>query len=350
MKEKEICFSCPVSADKGDKILLAHGSGGLLANSLISDIFLKEFSNKYLDLLHDGSVFNIGENNLAFTTDSFVVDPLFFPGGNIGELAVYGTIKDLVMCGAKPLFLSAAFIIEEGFSIDELKIIVSSMKSAAERCSINIITGDTKVVPRGKADKLFINTSGVGIVNKDILISPDKAEPGDKIILSGTIADHGIAVLCAREDLGFLTKIRSDTAPLHDLVALIINETNNIHVMRDPTRGGVAGVLYEIAKAAGVRILIDESKIEIHQEVKSACELLGFDPLHIANEGKCLIILPEQESEKVLKKIKTHPMGRNASIIGEVVSYSPGEVILKTVLGTKRKIDIPAGDQLPRIC
>jgi hydrogenase expression/formation protein HypE len=350
MNEKDISFNCPVPAISEEKILLAHGSGGMLSNKLITDIFLKEFNNQYLNEFHDGSVYTIGKNKIAFTTDSFVVDPLFFPGGNIGELAVYGTVNDLLMCGAKPLFISAAFIIEEGFHMNILKAVVSSMKSAAERCGILIITGDTKVVPAGKADKLFINTSGIGLVSSKIFISPSKAEPGDKIILSGTIADHGIAVLSAREDLGFLTEIRSDTAPLHELIEIVLNQSDNIHVLRDPTRGGVAGVLNEISAASGVSILIDEKKIKMKDEVRSACELLGFDPLYIANEGKCLIILPEKESEKVLNNLRAHPLGKDAEIIGEVSGYSTGEVILKTILGTRRKLDILFGDQLPRIC
>jgi hydrogenase expression/formation protein HypE len=350
MTKTDLNFNCPISVESSEKILLAHGSGGSLANKLIDDVFLKEFSNKYLNELHDGSVFEAGNAKFAYTTDSFVVKPLFFPGGNIGDLAVYGTINDLSMCGAKPLFISAAFIIEEGFSVDELQVIVNSMQKAAKRCKVEIVTGDTKVVERGKGDKIFINTSGIGIVPDGIFISPKRAVPGDKIILSGTIADHGIAVLSAREELGFISDIKSDTAPLNQLVELVFSATSDIHVLRDPTRGGVAGVLNEISKAAGVRMFIDEDKIRIREDVKAACELLGFDPLYIANEGKCIIILPAERSQMVLDLIRSHPLGSEAEIIGEVGSRSGGDVILKTTIGTSRTLDMLTGDQLPRIC
>jgi hydrogenase expression/formation protein HypE len=350
MNEKGVNLNCPMLAVSNDKIMLSHGGGGSSAGELVQKVFIKEFGNEYLNELHDGSVFKLDHNKIAFTTDSFVVDPIFFPGGNIGELAVYGTVNDLAMCGATPLFISAAFIIEEGLEINVLKEIVHSMQAAAERCKIKIITGDTKVVGRGKGDKLFINTSGIGLVKEGVTISPMNACPGDKIILSGTIADHGIAVISAREDLGFISDIRSDTAPLNELIEIILSETNDVHVLRDPTRGGVAGVLNEIAKAAGVRITIDESRLKIREQVKAACELLGFDPLYIANEGKCIIILPEDHCEKVLSRIKEHPLGRDADIIGEVKAHSSGEVILKTLIGTSRTLDLLSGDQLPRIC
>jgi hydrogenase expression/formation protein HypE len=350
MIENVINHGCSISIQPSDKILLAHGSGGSTANKLIADIFLEEFKNKYLGEMHDGAVFGIEGVRLAFTTDSFVVKPLFFPGGSIGDLAVNGTINDLAMCGARPLFISAAFIIEEGFEIEKLQMIVRTMQSAAVRCGVEIITGDTKVVEKGKGDKVFINTSGIGILNDGVNISPARAQPGDSIILSGTIADHGMAVLSAREELGFISDIKSDTAPLNDLVGLILSVTKNIHVLRDPTRGGVAGVLNEISKAAGVTLVIDESRIRIREEVRSACELIGFDPLYIANEGKCLIILPGEESKTVLNIVRTHPAGKDAEIIGEVTKHSEGEVILRTTIGTSRTLDMLAGDQLPRIC
>jgi hydrogenase expression/formation protein HypE len=350
MKKETVNITCPIPSGSGDKILLAHGGGGSAANKLIADIFLEAFNNNYLNELHDGGVFEIKGTRFAFTTDSFIVKPLFFPGGNIGDLAVNGTVNDIAMCGARPLFISAAFIIEEGFNIEELKRIAGSMQIAAAGCGVEIITGDTKVVEKGKGDGVFINTSGIGIVYDNVSITPSKAQPGDKIILTGTIADHGMAVISAREELGFISDIKSDTAPLNSVVELIFSVTKNIHVLRDPTRGGVAGVLNEISKAAGVTITIDESRIRITEEVKSACELLGFDPLYIANEGKCIIILPENESEKVLQIVRTHPYGVNSEIIGEVTGYSEGEVILKTLIGTSRTLDMLPGDQLPRIC
>jgi hydrogenase expression/formation protein HypE len=343
-------FNCPVPDLSSEKVLLAHGGGGLKSGELIQDIFLKEFCNEYLEKLHDGSVVNINGSRIAFTTDSFVIDPIFFPGGNIGELAVYGTVNDLAMCGAVPLYISTGFIIEEGFEINVLKTIVRSMQEAAERSGVKIITGDTKVVDKGKGDKLFINTSGIGVVREGVSISAAKISPGDKIILSGTIADHGMAVLSARENLDFISNIKSDTAPLNGLIEIILNETHEINMMRDPTRGGVAGVLNEIAKTAGVRIIINENRIRIKEQVRAACELIGYDPLYIANEGKCIIILPEDKSRNVLNRMREHPLGTDAEIIGEVSAGLPGEVILKTIMGTGRTLDMQPGDQLPRIC
>jgi hydrogenase expression/formation protein HypE len=343
-------FGCPVIPADDNNIILAHGSGGLLTQQLISDIFAKEFSNEYLDRMHDGAIFTLGGQNFAVSTDSFVVDPVFFPGGNIGDLAVNGTVNDLVMCGAKPMFLSAAFIIEEGFSISDLRKIVSSMYAAAEISGVKIITGDTKVVQKGKGDKIFINTTGIGILNADLYISPSSAKPGDKIILSGTIADHAICILAAREKLDFITNIFSDTASLSSIVEKIFSVTKNIHVLRDPTRGGIASILIEIAQSSGVDIQIYEDRIRIKEEINAACEILGFDPLYLANEGKFICILPEENADDVLAVLRDDPLGKDAEIIGEVLCHSDGKVILKTISGIGRFLDLMAGDQLPRIC
>lgn len=343
-------MDCPIPENKFDKILLAHGSGGSLSSKLIHEIFIKAFNNDLLDKEHDGAVFNLEGKKIAFTTDSFVVNPIFFPGGNIGELAVYGTVNDLAMCGAKPLFLSASFILEEGLDIKSLELITQSMKSAADKCNVKIITGDTKVVEKGKGDKIFINTTGIGLVPDSVDLSPSNVKVGDKIILSGTIADHGIAVLSARENLFFESAIKSDTAPLDDLVEKMLSVTKNIRVLRDPTRGGLATTLNEIASKSNLGILINEDKIRITNEVKSACELLGLDPLYIANEGKLICFVIPDEADKLLAAMKKHPLGKDSEIIGEVTEGFKGKVVLKTLIGTKRIIDLHIVEQLPRIC
>lgn len=343
-------LDCPTSKNEFDKIQLAHGSGGSLTNSLIRDLFIKCFSNELLNTEHDGAVFLLNGHKLAFTTDSFVVSPIFFPGGNIGDLAVNGTVNDLAMCGAVPLFLSVAFIIEEGFDIAELKLIINSMKVSAEKCNVQIITGDTKVVEKGKGDKIFINTSGIGVVPESVDLSPEQIQAGDKIIINGTIADHGIAVLTSRENLSFESEIKSDTAALNDLVDKMLRISKRIHVLRDPTRGGLAVTLNEIARKAGKGIIIDEGKIKIDGQVKAACEILGLDPLYIANEGKLICFVHPEDSQKLLMEMKKHPHGENSEIIGEVVDNYPRRVILKTIIGTKRNIELHAVEQLPRIC
>lgn len=343
-------LSCPIPKSEYDKVLLAHGGGGTLSHQLLQKIFFPQFKNELLDVHHDGAMFEINGNKFAFTTDSYVVSPIFFPGGNIGELAVNGTVNDLVVCGAKPLFISAGFIIEEGFEIEELWKVVLSMKAAAEEAGVKIVTGDTKVVDKGKGDKLFINTSGIGVIEKDIDISPSNCKHGDVILINGRIADHGIAIMSAREGLEFETEVVSDTAPLNGLVELILNSTKNVHVMRDPTRGGIASALNEIAASANVGIEIYEDKIPISEEVKGACEILGLDPLYIANEGKILIFVPESESEKVLDVMRTHEYGEESQIIGRVTSENPKIVLMKTLIGSKRVVDMISGEQLPRIC
>ena len=343
-------LSCPIPINEYPIITMAHGSGGVLSHQLIEKMFMPAFENEILSEGHDGATFKIKEGILAYTTDSFVVSPIFFPGGNIGDLAVNGTINDLVCCGAKPLYLSVGFILEEGLPMEDLWKIVVSMKKAADRAGVKIITGDTKVVDRGKGDRIFINTSGVGQVPEGIHISPRNCSPGDAIILSGRIGDHGVAIMSARSGLEFETTIISDTTSLNGLTDQIFSTTLNIHVLRDPTRGGVATTLNEISQAAKVGMIIDEEKIPVSEEVRGACEILGLDPLYIANEGKLVIILPENEANKVVTAMREHPAGRDASIIGRITSEHPGIVRMTTSIGSSRIIDMLTGDQLPRIC
>jgi len=332
-----------------DKILLAHGSGGKLTHELVEKTFLQAFANPILAKLDDSAVFNLS-GKLAFTTDSYVVNPIFFPGGDIGKLAVCGTVNDLAMSGAKPLYLSLSFILEEGLPQDELTRIVDSIQKAAEEAGVEIVTGDTKVVHRGSADKLFINTAGVGLVPEGVNISGSNAKPGDKVILNGPIGDHGIAVLSQREGLSFSTRLKSDCAPLAGLVADMLAASPNIHCLRDPTRGGLATALNELARGSRVGIRIEEEKIPIREEVLAACEMLGFDPLYVANEGKLVAIVPAEDAEKVLKAMQGNRYGREATIIGEVREENPGRVIMRTRLGASRIIDMLTGDLLPRIC
>jgi len=332
-----------------DKILLAHGGGGKLAHELIEKSFLKALANPLLAKLDDSAVFDLS-GRLAFTTDSYVVSPIFFPGGDIGKLAVCGTVNDLAMSGAKPLYLSLSFIIEEGLALSELERIVSSVQKAAEESKVAIITGDTKVVPRGSADRLFINTAGVGIIAEGINVSGSNAKPGDKVILSGTIGDHGIAVISQREGLSFSTKLESDCAPLGGLVAEMLKVSPDIHCLRDPTRGGLATTLNELAKQSGVSIRIEEEKIPLREEVLAACEMLGFDPLYVANEGKLVAIVPAGDADRILEIMKKNRYGKKSAIIGEVGAEPPGRVVMKTVLGASRIVDMLVGDLLPRIC
>jgi hydrogenase expression/formation protein HypE len=332
-----------------ETILLAHGSGGRLSHDLIEKNFLPILTNPLLAKLDDSAVFNLS-GRLAFTTDSYVVSPIFFPGGDIGKLAVCGTVNDLSMSGAAPLYLSLSFIIEEGFTVGELKKVVGSIKEAAEEAGVKIITGDTKVVNRGSADKLFINTSGIGIIPKGINISGANARVGDKVILSGTIGDHGIAVMSQREGLKFSVPAQSDCAPLNKLVSQMLEASSLIHCLRDPTRGGLATTLNEFARQSGVGISIEEEKIPIRDAVRAACELLGFDPLYVANEGKLVAIVAPSDAGKILAKMKRNNYGADASIIGEVTDEHKGKVILKTRLGASRIVDMLSGELLPRIC
>ncbi|MBN1643799.1 MAG: hydrogenase expression/formation protein HypE [Dehalococcoidales bacterium] len=332
-----------------DKILLAHGSGGKLSHDLIKKSFVDLLDNPLLAQMDDSAVFDI-KGRLAFTTDSYVVNPIFFPGGNIGKLAVCGTVNDLAMSGAEPRYLSLAFIIEEGLLLSDLKRIVGAIKTAADEAGVKIVTGDTKVVNRGSADRIFINTAGVGVVPEGVEISGNNARPGDKIILNGTIGDHGIAVLSKREGITFSTGLESDCAPLGGLVAEMLKASRNIHCLRDPTRGGLATTLNELAEQSGVGIRIEEAQIPVRDEVVGACEMLGFDPLYVANEGKLVAIAASEDAENILKAMKRHPYGKNAAVIGEVLADHPGRVVMKTLLGSSRVVDMLTGDLLPRIC
>jgi len=343
-------LACPLPITDYKSVLLAHGGGGKLSQQLVQKMFLSQFQNEYLEPLHDGAIFSINGPRIAFSTDSYVVNPMFFPGGTIGELAVNGTVNDLAMCGAKPLYLSAAFILEEGLPMDDLWRVVLSMQEAAKNAGVMLVTGDTKVVDRGKGDRIFINTSGVGVVGDGIDLNPKHAKVGDKIIVSGHIAVHGIAIMSVREGLEFDTPIQSDTAPLNGLVESMLEVSAEIHVLRDPTRGGVASSLNEIASSSNVGVRIVEDAIPVTEEVRGACEILGFDPLYVANEGKLIAFVQSSDAEKVLSAMHSHPFGRNAVIIGEVVSDHPGIVMMKSSIGGNRVVDMISGEQLPRIC
>jgi hydrogenase expression/formation protein HypE len=342
--------SCPRPLLESDEILLGHGSGGKLTADLLDRIFMPAFRNDYLDKLNDQAVLEINGARLAFTTDSFVVTPMFFPGGDIGRLAVNGTINDLAMSGARPLFLSAGFILEEGCPMVDLQRVVASMREACKAAGVLLVTGDTKVVNRGSGDKVFINTSGIGRLAHDVHVSADLAQPGDLILLSGTIADHGMAVMSTREGLELESAIVSDTAPLHDLVASMLDVSREVHCLRDPTRGGIVGTLNELAKQSQVGMRIDEAAIPIKENVKGLCEILGIDPLYVANEGKLVAIVQRDVADAVLARMKSLTSGRDACIIGEVVADHPGMVVMKTKIGGTRIVDLMMGEQLPRIC
>ncbi len=335
---------------KPEKILLDHGSGGRMSHNLTADTFLPVFNNPVLAALDDGARLHIHGGRCAFSTDTYTVDPIFFPGGNIGDLAINGTVNDIAMCGATPLYLSVGLIIEEGFSIQDLNTIIKGMGTAAKKAGVTIVTGDTKVVPKGAADKLFINTSGIGIIPEEIDISGNNAKPGDVILLSGSIADHGICVLTQREGLHFEAAVTSDSAPLNGMVEKMLSVCPHIHVLRDPTRGGLGTALNEIAAQSQVGIKIYEDDIPVKPEVAGICEILGFDPLYLANEGKLVAFLPQIHAEAVLEVMKAIPYGRDAGIIGKVVTENPGRVFMETQIGGSRIVDMLAGEQLPRIC
>ncbi len=332
-----------------DRILLAHGSGGKLSHELVEKKLLPFLSNPALNKLDDSAIFE-ASGRLAFTTDGYVVNPIFFPGGDIGKLAVCGTVNDLSMNGAKPLYLSLSAIIEEGLLLSELEQIMQSIKKAAEEAGVSIIAGDTKVVNRGQADKLFITTSGVGVIPTGVDISGANARAGDKVLLSGTIGDHGIAVMSQREGLRFSMTLESDCAPLNKLVSQMLEVSSRIHCLRDPTRGGLATTLNELAQQSKVGILVDEAKIPVKEDVKAACELLGLDPLYVANEGKLVAIADPADTDKILTQMKKNSYGRNAAIIGEVTDEYRGKVVMKTKLGPSRIVDMISGELLPRIC
>ena len=343
-------FSCPSPASKGELIVLGHGSGGRLTAELVSRVFLPALSNPLLDRLNDSAEVKVGANRVVFTTDSFVVNPLRFPGGDIGSLAVNGTVNDLAMAGGQPIGLSAAFILEEGFPITELEAIAHSMRMAADRAGVAVIAADTKVVEHGKADGLFITTSGIGVVAGSIELVPERIQVGDAVLVSGPIGDHGIAVMSAREGLEFRTTIVSDSAPLNGLVSSILESGAAIRCMRDPTRGGVATVINELAKCAGIEIVVEETAVPVRNGVRAACEILGLDPLYVACEGRLVVIADNAASDQVLAAMRRHPLGSDACRIGSVIRSGPSRVLLRTAFGTMRLLDVLAGAQLPRIC
>jgi hydrogenase expression/formation protein HypE len=331
-------------------VLLGHGSGGKLSAELMRDVFLPAFSNPILSRMEDQAIVEVNGTRLAFTTDTFVVKPLFFRGGDIGSLAVHGTINDLAMGGARPLFLATAFVLEEGLEIDTLRRVTQSLAAAASNAGVTIVTGDTKVVEKGSGDQLFINTTGIGHAPEGLILSAGHARSGDAVILSGPIGDHGIAILSQREGLEFDCPISSDSAPLHTLVEAMLAASSEIRCLRDPTRGGVSSTLNEIAAQSRVSIQIEEKAIPVREEVRGACELLGLDPLYVANEGKLVAIAAPSAAERIVAAMQTHPLGREARVIGRVNDGNPGLVTLRTVFGSTRIVDMLAGDQLPRIC
>jgi len=332
-----------------ERILLAHGSGSKLSHDLIDQILVPPINNTILSRMDDSAVFELS-GKLAFTTDSYVVNPIFFPGGNIGKLAVCGTVNDLSMNGARPLYMSLALIIEEGFELEDLRRVIESVRETADEAGVQIVTGDTKVVNHGKADRLFINTAGIGLVSEGVDISGSNAKPGDKIILSGGIGEHGIAVMSQREGLQFNVPISSDCAPLNGLVSDMLKASRNIHSLRDPTRGGLASTLNEFARQSGVGISIEEDKIPVHDGVRGACELLGLDPLYIANEGKLVAAVAPVDADKVLAVMRQNKYAPQAAIVGEVTAAHKGRVVMKTMIGSSRIVDMPTGEILPRIC
>lgn len=343
-------FSCPVPLPAGERILLGHGSGGKLSADLLQNVFLPAIGNPVLNRLEDQAIVTLNGARLAITTDSFVVKPLIFRGGDVGSLAVYGTINDLAMGGAEPLWLSVAFILEEGLLIDTLRRIVASMRDAAANAGVQIVAGDTKVVEKGSADGIFINTTGIGLVREGINLSAAQARPGDAILVSGMLGDHGIAILAEREGIQFETAVQSDSAPLHALVASLLEATRDVRCLRDPTRGGLSSTLNEIATSSGVGMELVETSIPVREEVRGACEMLGLDPLYVANEGKLVAIVAPDSAEKALRALQNHHLGKDARVIGRVTSEHPRMVVMRTPFGTTRIVDMLAGDQLPRIC
>jgi hydrogenase expression/formation protein HypE len=355
MTKNNFELSCPIPISQYPQVLLAHGGGGTLMHGLIEKMFMSEFKNPSLEARHDSAVLNLGTKKIAFTTDSYVVSPLFFPGGDIGSLAVHGTVNDLSMSGAKPLYISAGFIIEEGLPMETLWRVVQSIQEAAKKARVEIVTGDTKVVDKGKGDGIFINTAGIGIIEHDLVINPSSVKQGDAVIVSGDIGRHGIAIMAKREGLEFETTIESDSAPLNDIVQKLLKSGVEIHCMRDLTRGGLASALVEIAEASNLNINIVESEIPVREDVQGACEILGFDPLYVANEGRFIVILPEKDAKEALDIMKKSEHGQGSKIIGKVTGENKGKnlygfVTMKSKIGATRIVDMLSGEQLPRIC
>ncbi|MGB8473895.1 MAG: hydrogenase expression/formation protein HypE [Candidatus Acidiferrum sp.] len=346
----DVGLNCPVPVAATESILLGHGSGGRMSGDLLRNILLPALQNPVLDRLDDQAIVDIGGSRVAFTTDSFVVKPLFFPGGDIGTLAVNGTVNDLAMGGAQPLFLSLALILEEGFPIDSLRQVVESIRVAAAIAGVVVVTGDTKVVEKGSGDGLFVNTSGIGLVPANVRFSADQARPGDRVLLSGSIGDHGITILSQREGLEFESAVASDTAALHTLVGDMLRASLEIRCLRDPTRGGLSSSLNEIAARSHVGIELEENAIPICEAVQGACEMLGLDPLYVANEGKLIAVVEPTAAERILGAMRRNPLGRDAQIVGTITDAHPSMVTMRTRLGTSRIVDLLSGDQLPRIC
>jgi hydrogenase expression/formation protein HypE len=346
----DFSLSCPIPIDDYPHVLLAHGGGGTLMHQLIERMFLPAFRNPLLEARHDGAVLAPGGVRLAFTTDAYVVRPLCFPGGDIGSLAVNGTVNDLAMCGARPLGLGAAFILEEGLAMETLWRIVQSMRRAADAAGVQLVTGDTKVVDRGKGDGIFITTAGIGLISHRLTIAPASVRPGDAILLSGDIGRHGIAIMAVREGLEFEAAIESDCAPLADLVGSLLEAGLEVHCLRDLTRGGLASALNEIAGAAHLGVSVDEGSIPVREDVRGACEILGFDPLYVANEGRFVCILPTGDAERALRIMRADPLGAGACLIGRVTEDASGLVTVRSRIGVSRVLDMLSGEQLPRIC
>jgi len=342
---------CPAPIMQHETIQMAHGAGGRLSQALMQRVFMPHLHNAFLDLLDDQAKLDLPPGRIAFTTDTYVVSPVFFPGGNIGELAVNGTVNDLAVGGATPLYLSVGFVLEEGLPLAELEAIVKSMAEAARRAGVMMVTGDTKVVGKGQCDRIFINTSGIGVIRENVNLSCRNLKRGDSIILSGTVGDHGMAIMTSREGLSFQSRITSDCAALNGMIAAMLDVAPAaIHAMRDPTRGGVAATLNELASSSSLGIEINETTIPVKPDVRGACELLGIDPLHVANEGKLVVVVAADEAQQVLDVMRSFDLGQDAVMIGSVVDDHPDMVVMRTAFGSRRIIDLPLGEQLPRIC
>ncbi len=346
----EFKASCPIPIRQYPHVLMAHGGGGKLMQQLLEDVFGPAFSNPILDTRHDSAQFTVPPGRLAMTTDSYVVRPLFFPGGDIGSMAIHGTVNDLAMSGARPLYLSCAFIIEEGLPMEMLWRVVCSMRDAARSCGVQIITGDTKVVDKGKGDGLFINTTGIGVIEHSLHIAPQRVQPGDAVIVSGDLGRHGMAIMAVREGLQFESMIESDSAPVVEPILALLKAGVEIHCLRDLTRGGLASALNEIAEAAGVKIAVDQKAIPVREDVHAACEILGLDPLHVANEGRFVAFVAAKAADNTLQILRQHPISAAATLIGRVVESPEPLVTLKSAIGVSRILDMPSGEQLPRIC
>lgn len=350
MDDDSFQLQCPVPSSDGETIQLGHGGGGRLTQELIQRVFAPVFQNKYLAQMHDGAVFQVDGGTLALTTDSYVVQPLMFPGGDIGSLAVFGTVNDLAMCGARPQYLSVGFILEEGLPRQTLEQVTRSVAEAARRAGVVVVTGDTKVVDRGKGDGIYLNTTGIGVVPSGVTVSPDRIRPGDRVLLSGDLGRHGIAVYSVREHLGFEGEIQSDSAPLHDVVGELLGSGVDVHCLRDLTRGGLASALNELATTATVGIRIEEDRLSVPDPVRGACEMLGLDPLYVANEGRFVAFVPDDQVDPALRIMQRHGVSSQACLIGEVTGDREPFVQMRTVIGTHRIVDLFSGEQLPRIC